>query len=145
MDTRNVLAREIVSLNEDDDCQLARQLMQQHDVNHLPVLRHSKVIGIVSDRDLLSLGEAFDGPICDVMSRDLMVVRYDATVADAARLMVNEKIHALPVVDQLGDFVGLVTSTDLLRLLFHQNKRLRDDLPCCFLFKNRANRSAVHP
>ena len=51
----------------------------------------------------------------DVMSRDVVTVRRDATILHAARLMLQRKFSGLPVVDAAGALVGIVTEGDFLR------------------------------
>lgn len=107
--------------------------MQEKRIRHLPVVQDGKVVGILSDRDLLRVGRVLPSGELDFMRRhagDIMtlspiVCAPDASVAEAARIMTTEKIDALPVVAG-GRLIGLVTSTDLLQLLIHRGE---DRLP----------------
>jgi CBS domain-containing protein len=101
-------------------------------VRHLPVLEDGRVVGIVSQRDLLaaSLSKALDFEARDrrtflrsvdvgeVMSREVVTIAPEASLADAAALMLGRRIGCLPVVKPDGTLVGLVTETDLLRAAF---------------------------
>jgi acetoin utilization protein AcuB len=83
------------------------------------VVDGAAVVGIVSDRDVKQIAaqpERFDQWIMDdVMSGAVITVDPSTPVEDAARLMLSEKISALPVT-QDGKLVGIVTETDVMRL-----------------------------
>lgn len=107
----------------------ARQLLSDHGFRHLPVVEGGRLVGILSDRDVAINPRALraavrghtagdlvddDRPVEAVMSRDPHVVAADATLEDAARLLVSRQISALPVVDDARTLVGIITSVDCL-------------------------------
>jgi acetoin utilization protein AcuB len=107
----------------------ARQLLESHRFRHLPVLDGNRVIGMVSDRDvginhaaLIAAVRARDvealiddeRTVESVMSAPVHVVDVDASVSDAARLLLSQRISALPVVDKDRALVGIITSVDCL-------------------------------
>jgi len=111
----------------------ARQLMQERRIRHLPVTQEGELVGIVTDRDIrlnlpspatsLSVWEVnyilARLTVGEVMSRGVMTIGADRDIAAAARLMLEHKIGALPVMDG-GRFVGIITETDLLRAFLHK-------------------------
>lgn len=91
----------------------ARRLTRQRGIRHLVVVDGGRLVGIISDRDLK--GATGEGPVGDIMTRGVITVAPNAAVEDVGRLMVGEKISALPVMR--GDRpIGIVTETDVLRL-----------------------------
>ncbi len=111
-----------------DRLDLANVVMKLAGIRHLPVVDERVVVGIVSHRDLLSAAvssalEASAGDelrlrtvlVEDVMTRDPYTIGLDATLRDAATLMLRHKIGCLPVVDETTRLVGMVSETDLLR------------------------------
>jgi acetoin utilization protein AcuB len=115
-----------------DSIQHARELMERHRVNQLPVLLDGKLVGIVTDRDLRdAFPSVFDSPLVErkrpqvtttdprtvsvemVMTAEATTVGAAASMADAARLMRKMRIGALPVVDG-GRVVGMLTRSDVL-------------------------------
>jgi acetoin utilization protein AcuB len=98
-------------------------------VRHMPVVEDGRVIGVVSDRDLLatSLSKTLDFDAeerrtflrsvdaTEVMTQDLVTVTPGATLSEAADVMMKHRISCLPVVDEAGALLGLVTETDLVR------------------------------
>jgi acetoin utilization protein AcuB len=94
-------------------------------VRHLPVLDGGALVGIVSDRDLkralpLGSGDTVTAALAritaaDVMTRAVITIGPMFPVEEAARVMVAERISALPVTEA-GRLVGIVTETDVMRL-----------------------------
>jgi CBS domain-containing protein len=124
MSTPPVLVRSSTSLAE------AQRIMEHLHVRRLPVVEHGRLIGIVSWGDLraaqpsaattLSVYEwralLERATVAECMNRDPVTIAPDATLLDAARLMLERKIGGLPVVAD-GRVVGMITESDLLRML----------------------------
>jgi acetoin utilization protein AcuB len=100
------------------------RLMRSGRFRHLPVLDNSRLVGIISDRDV---SETDCRTVADVMHTSVIVVNPDTPIEVAAELMVENKIGALPVVTTGGDeLVGIVSQTDLFNILA---RLLRGDSP----------------
>ena len=104
----------------------ALRILRDLDVRHLPVVNEDReLVGMVSDRDLRGLPleieladrktVALDTPVSTLMSSDVMEVETETSLADAIDLMLDSKVGALPVVDDRGVLVGIVSYVDLLR------------------------------
>jgi nucleotide-binding universal stress UspA family protein len=90
-------------------------LMQQHRFRTLPVIENGRVVGILTDRDIrtnLNHLEAIE--VAEVMTTKIVTVSPHTSVWDAARLVSERKIGAVPVLDD-GVLVGIVSTTDLLK------------------------------
>ena len=108
----------------------ARQRMVEARIRHLVVVENARVVGIVTDRDIrlnlpspatsLSVWEInyllAQLTVGGVMSAAVIVVDPDRPIAEAARLMMDHKIGALPVVDE-GRLVGIITESDFVRAM----------------------------
>ena len=106
----------------------ARQLMLEKRIRHLLVTDGPKLLGIVTDRDIrlnlpspatsLSVWEInyllARMTLASVMTKNVVVVESGREATEAAQLMLDHKIGALPVVER-GHLVGIITETDLLR------------------------------
>lgn len=111
-----------------------RRLMVDRKIHHVPVVSGQRLIGLISANDLLrvSWGDVnrqdprmVDAlldtlTIRDVMQEDIVTVRPHETVHHAAALLAQGEYHSLPVVDDDGQLVGLVTSTDVIKYLLEQ-------------------------
>jgi CBS domain-containing protein len=127
-----IMRREFVSLQAGDRLDFVEDVMALGRIRHLPVLRDGKLVGIVSQRDLLanSLSKALDFDaqdrrsflksvdVSEAMTENVITVDERTVVDEAARLMIRHRIGCLPVVDGEGGLVGLVTETDLLRAAY---------------------------
>src|SRR5262245_6941292 len=106
----------------------ARQLMLKERIRHLLVIDHGRLVGIVTDRDIrlnlpsqatsLSVWEVnyllARLTVDKVMSKTVITVGPDRDAAEAARVMLEHRIGALPVVDW-GLVIGILTETDIVR------------------------------
>jgi len=99
----------------------ARRIMQEHHVRHLPVLRGGRIVGLVSERDLL-LVETLLGvnptnvPVEEAMVQDIFAVDPDAPVGEVVEQMIARKFGSA-VVCQGDRVVGVFTTIDALRAL----------------------------
>lgn len=117
--------RNLVATKSSETPLAAFHKMRAHNVRHLLVLHHGKIVGLVSDSDIRRVLQT-DKPRADnapeastvakIMTRNLKTVELSASLEDAARHMLKDSIGALPVLGQ-EKLVGLVTETDLLRAL----------------------------
>ena len=99
----------------------AAQLMWENDCGALPIIKDGrKVIGMITDRDIcmsaLFKGKPlYDLRVSDAMSRQLQTCRPGDSLADAERTMSQARIRRLPVVDEKGSLVGMISLADLAR------------------------------
>ena len=110
---RDHMSRRIVAVAPRDSLERARELMQEHGIRHLPVVRRSRIAGILSDRDLRSAAASIKH-VQDVMSLNPTSISPDTAVDEAASIMDARKFSALPVIEK-GRVVGVLTTTDVLR------------------------------
>ncbi|ETW99858.1 MAG: hypothetical protein ETSY1_13345 [Candidatus Entotheonella factor] len=132
MRVRDYMTTEVFTIRVDKKLFVVQEIMQWAHIRHLPVTdRANRVVGIVSHRDLLhaSISQVssrlaelerqqhlWEIPIASVMKTAVQTVEPDAPVQEAARLMREQQIGGLPVVED-GKLVGIITETDLLQLV----------------------------
>ena len=125
---RDIMQEKIVTIGAGDSLSTVEDIMTLGGVRHIPVVQAGRLVGVVSERDLLrtSLSALNEGgqdhkraflhavEIARVMSAPPIVIEPDSTPEKAAAVMADKKIGCLPVME--GDLlVGLITETDLLR------------------------------
>jgi CBS domain-containing protein len=117
---RDMMTPNVKTLYADDSLNTADWEMAVSDIRHLVVIdRERHVVGIVSDRDVLRMvaeqPHARHG-IERIMTHNVLTVASNAPAADAAAQLVESKCGALPVVDEEGRLIGIVTTTDFVEL-----------------------------
>lgn len=109
----------------------AHKLMRVNKIRRLPVIDQGKLVGIVTRSDILEASPSDATTLSvwelhyllsklevrQIMTQDLLTIAPDATIRDAARLMQAHKIGGLPVVDSSGLVQGILTESDIFRLL----------------------------
>jgi CBS domain-containing protein len=127
-----IMQREVATLREEDQLTVVDDVMRLGLVRHMPVLAGEKLVGVVSNRDLLaaSLTSALEFgarerrvflrqvEVREVMTKNVVSVGPDMPIAKAARILIERRIGCLPVVKGEDLLVGLVTETDLLRAAY---------------------------
>lgn len=111
-DVSGIMARRLLTVRQEDSSTLATQMMIWSGVRHLPVVDGDRLVGILSDRDLLKLGGQV-GRVGDIMTAPVHTIHRRTPIEEAAARMAAERIDCLPVLDD-DRLCGLVTSTDVL-------------------------------
>lgn len=126
----DIMSTAIVAVRDTDTIGLAKVEMDVAAVRHLPVVNEEgQLVGIVSIRDVLTaMAKAPGQPVHvgHVMSRHIRSVGPKTPAHQAARLMLDAKIGALPVVDASHALVGMLTETDFVEIA---EKALREPAP----------------
>jgi CBS domain-containing protein len=133
MKVKDLMRTKVVTLQTADVLGVADDIMNMGRIRHLPVVDpDNRVIGIVTQRDLYKASVSsvlgFDRAkehewlgqvrVRDIMTTNVITIDSEAGVVEAVDKMMTGKIGSLPVVDENGKLVGLLTETDCLRC-FH--------------------------
>lgn len=126
-----IMTPEVISVAPTSSIGAAIELMRQHGIRRLPVVEDERLVGIVTDRDLRQatnsplvlrerwysefLLEAIKVRSC--MTPDPITVTPATPVAQAAQALRSHKIGGLPVVDTEGKLQGIITESDIFRIL----------------------------
>ena len=126
---RDIMSTEVTTLGRNDTLLLAKDIMNLGRIRHFPVVEDDELVGVVSQRDLyraslgtvMQYGEKAQRAFLEsIVVKEIMVdpisIGPDATVGDAARLMMEHKIGCLPVLEN-DRLVGIVTETDMLQVV----------------------------
>jgi CBS domain-containing membrane protein len=130
MKVKDLMRTNVVSLHIGDTLGVAEDIMSMGRIRHLPVVdEEHRVVGLVSQRDLFRASVSsvlgFDRAkehewmgkikVRDIMTKQVVMIDAEAGVAEAVDKLVSDKLGCLPVADEQGKLVGLVTETDCLR------------------------------
>jgi CBS domain-containing protein len=116
----DVMVREVVTIDENVSVKEAADIMSEQGISSVLVTREGRATGILTERDILKRIVAEDKnskktKVKDIMSSPLVVIEPNTDLEEAARLMFDNKIKNLPVIDK-NRLVGLVSLTDICRL-----------------------------
>ncbi|MCP4604167.1 MAG: CBS domain-containing protein [Proteobacteria bacterium] len=128
----DIMTTSLITKKAADAVELTEMDMHLADIRHIPVVDDTgNLIGILSNRDILkALGRDFyddsevddsknDSVIIgDIMTTDVYTIRDYESASTAAKIMLNNKIGALPVIGESGQLIGLVTETDFLEIAY---------------------------
>lgn len=128
---KNWMSRPVVTIESNQSMQEAIHLLKTHRIGRLPVLEKGKLVGIVTDRDL-KRASASDATtleihelmylmskiqIKDIMSRKVISVPADFTIEETAEVLLSNNISGVPVLDAQQSLVGIITHTDLFKVI----------------------------
>lgn len=111
-----VMTRGIRTMAPSDTVTAAAQAMRELDVGALPVCDGVRLVGMVTDRDIVVRSvaqERVDAPLAEVMSEGLLYCREDDSVESALESMRRQQVRRLPVVDEEKRLVGMLSLGDV--------------------------------
>jgi CBS domain-containing membrane protein len=130
MKVSDIMSTDVITLIEDETLAHAKSCMDRGRIRHPPVVRGRRLVGLVTHRDLLAASFSIFAevepaeqrrvfvtiPVTEAMHRDVVTVKPDDSVAEVAGILLDNKYGCLPVVDEVGNLLGIVTEADFLRL-----------------------------
>ena len=114
---REIMTSDVRTATRDMSLQDAARLMRDGDMGSVPVVEDGKLVGIVTDRDIVvrSIAEGRDSssPVSEAMTTEIFSVKPDDFVFEAIRLMGDKQVRRLPVVDADGHLAGIIAIADV--------------------------------
>ena len=128
MNINQIMTLETITVGMDADVRSVRNLFEKYGFHHLLVVEKGRLVGVISDRDLLRNLSPFIGKLSErsqdtatlnrrvhqIMTHKPVTISSEMKVQDAAELMLELRVSCLPVVTEDGHAVGIVTWRDLL-------------------------------
>ena len=128
------MTADVITVDENTPMMKASIIMKEKKIRSLPIVnKKGKLLGIVTDRDLRDASPSKASTldvyelnylistirIKDIMTKDIVFARPDETVEFAAILMLENKISSLPVINDKGTLIGIITQTDIFEVLIN--------------------------
>ncbi len=128
---KNWMSKDVITVDAGYSMQEAIYILQEHKLNILPVMYKGNLVGIITDRDLKKASPS-DATTLDIhelmfliskiktkdlMNKNVYTVHPDDTVEEAAALLLKNKISGLPVVDEKNRLEGIITRSDIFRVI----------------------------
>jgi len=138
---RDWMTRKVVVVGPETTLPEAHRLITDNQIRRLPVMKNGQLVGIVTRGDVRG-AEASDATslsiwelhyliskikIEEIMTLDPISISQDATIGKAARLMLDYKISGLPVVDEQRRLVGIITESDIFRIVVQDWSELQGE------------------
>jgi len=118
-----IMTKDPISLHPDDTMQDVRAIFEKNRIHHIPITDEGKLVGLVTTYDLWKQDKPFSSydeiKVSDIMTTKFAKIGPNDKIGTAAELFLDNRFHALPVVDE-GQLVGIVTSFDILRYEFRK-------------------------
>jgi CBS domain-containing protein len=114
MIARDIMTRKVYTISPEAGVQEVAQLLSGKSISGVPVIdREGRIIGIVTEADIIANVDRADLRVVDIMSSEVLVVSEETPVGEIARLLTERKIKRVPVM-QGGKLVGIVSRGDIV-------------------------------
>jgi len=131
MNVAEIMTSKVITACMDDTLGGIRKVLEVHHFHHIPIVEKDRLVGIVSDRDVLKeMSPYVDSVRADnralntlkkkahqIMTRRVITVSSEDSIEEAVSLMLEKKFNCLPVLEHSGAVIGIVTKIDLLETL----------------------------
>jgi CBS domain-containing protein len=122
MKAKDIMTENPCCCSPNDSVQDVARTMRDHDCGAVPVTDKGRLVGIVTDRDLtvrvLAAGLDHGSKIADVISREPSTCSPDADLSEVERIMSDQQVRRIPIIDADKHCVGIVSQADLARASF---------------------------
>ncbi|MBV6441341.1 MAG: CBS domain-containing protein [Haliscomenobacteraceae bacterium CHB4] len=113
------MTTQIVTLKPDSTLGEAREIMLSKRIHHLPVLEGKRLVGMITSWDIFKLGKSAED-YQDIKAREVMTTKVatldpDQHLGAVADVLTRHLFHAVPIVNDKKELLGIVTSTDIIR------------------------------
>ena len=124
------MTRDLITLGPENTLAEARDILISKHIHHIPIVEGRKLVGMITSWDMFKLGlsaEDFKGmKIKEVMTTKVATLDPEQHLGAVAEVLTKHLFHAVPIVNDLGELEGIVTSTDLIR--YGHTKEYPDNL-----------------
>lgn len=152
MQVQNWMSAEVVTVDESGSVVRLMEILEAHDISHLPVTKGGKLVGMITEQDVRAALPSKSTAVTaqelhyllaemkarDIMKADPQTIRPDETVELAAVKMLEYEVSGLPVVTEKGDLVGMITQRDVLRVLISITGIYQGGVQFAFNLEDRA-------
>ena len=115
----DLMSHEVVALGPRHHLKRVAEEMRLSRIRHLPIVdKDNRLIGLITQRDLLAAGDDLSRPAAEVMERDVKSVQASTPAYEAAYLILRYEIGCVPVTAPNGELIGIVTDTDFVRVAY---------------------------
>ena len=132
---KDYMSSTVISVTSETPITQAHQIMKKNNIRRLPVIDNGNLEGMVTIGDVreaspsgatsLSIWELnylwSQIKVANIMTKDVMTVRANEPIINAAKMMYENKVSGLPVLDEVGKVIGVITESDIFRMVIKAN------------------------
>lgn len=117
----NIMTKKVAVANAKDTVQKVAMLMRKHNIRGIPIAEKNKIVGMLTDKDIVSKvvaenKSARDITAGEIMSPKIITASPDDSIMEVAKIMYANDVGRIPVIDKKGNLVGIVTETDITKI-----------------------------
>ena len=132
-----IMTKKLIVVLPTDSLEMVNDIFSQHNIHHIPVVRHLDLVGIISKTDFYKAthetrlegeesAQAYNRDLFtrfkaeDLMTKNVVKIGPNDKVGTAAEIFLENYFHAIPIINDDNELVGIVSSYDIIKLFFHE-------------------------
>lgn len=132
-----IMTKKLITVIPSDSLTLVNEIFEQHNIHHILVVRHLELVGIISKTDFYKaihgarlesaeVAAAENEAILskfkaeDLMTKHISKIGPNEKIGTAAEIFLENYFHAIPIVNDDAELVGIVSNYDILKMFFHE-------------------------
>jgi acetoin utilization protein AcuB len=133
----DIMTKKLITVLPTDPLQMVNDIFEKHNIHHIPVVRHLDMVGIISKTDFYQAihgarlesaeeAESYNKELFvkfkaeDLMTKHVVKIGPEDKIGTAAEIFLENYFHAIPVVNDENELVGIVSSYDIVKLFFQE-------------------------
>lgn len=141
-DVRTIMTTDLITVKPTTQLSTVRQIFMSHKIHHLPVMENGELVGLITTYDMwkneIAPSDYTTTEVSKIMTTSIAKIGPYDKIGTAAELFLDNRFHALPVVNEHNHLVGIVTSFDVLLYEF------KKEYPNPILYKNLFEKNQVN-
>jgi acetoin utilization protein AcuB len=132
-----IMTKKLITVLPTDSIKMVKDIFEQHNIHHIPVVRYKDLVGIISKVDFYKAlhDGRFENPETasaenqkilenykaqDLMTKHVVKIEPGEKIGTAVEIFLENYFHALPIITEDNELVGIVSSYDILKMVFHE-------------------------
>lgn len=145
MNIKEIMSKNIITCSKDESLLKASNLMKKNDIGFLPISDNKKIIGVITDRDIvikaLSNKEDYSNPINDYINKNIITIDVNSNIQDTLKTMGDNKIKRL-IVKENNKVVGIISLSDIINSKYNESS-LFDTLKSIYTITDKNNNETI--